>query len=118
MLPKIRELGFKAAYVGQDGAQPNDTPWSEIDALFIGGTTDWKLSQSAADLISEARRRGKWVHMGRVNSWRRIRLAHVLGCHSVDGTLLVFDPAREKKIVQWLETLNRQGTLSFFEVSF
>ena len=118
MMPKIRDLGFKAAFVGQDGAKPDGLPWLEMDALFIGGSTSWKLSQPAADLISEARRRGKWVHMGRVNSWRRIRLAHVLGCHSVDGTCLAFEPAREKKIVQWLETLNRQGTLSLFEVNF
>ena len=30
--------------------------------------------------------RGKWVHMGRVNSTRRIRYAASIGCDSVDGT--------------------------------
>ena len=113
MLPKIRELGFKAAYVGQDGARPNDSPWSEIDALFIGGTTDWKLSQAAGDLIGEAKQRGKHVHMGRVNSFLRLRVAHVLGCHSADGNYLSFEPARQQNVVDWLDRLSRQGTFEY-----
>jgi hypothetical protein len=112
MLPKIRELGFAAAYVGQDGATPASLPWTDFDALFIGGSTEWKLSGAAADLMSEARRRRKHVHMGRVNTWQRIRAAAVLGCHSVDGTFIAFGPDKNTAIVvDWLDRLNRQPGL-------
>jgi hypothetical protein len=33
-----------------------------------------------------------WVHMGRVNSWRRYSYAAGLGIDSVDGTLLAHGP--------------------------
>jgi hypothetical protein len=32
------------------------------------------------------KRAGKWVHMGRVNTDRRIRYAAAIGCDSIDGT--------------------------------
>jgi len=69
-------------------------PWDDFDALFIGGTTAWKLSEAVYQLCQEAKRRGKWVHMGRVNSLRRMRLAESFGCDSADGTMLRFDPNR------------------------
>jgi hypothetical protein len=56
------------------------------DALFIGASTEWKLGPSAEALVAQAKDRGKWVHMGRVNSHRRIRYAASIGCDSVDGT--------------------------------
>lgn len=74
------------AFVGQDGQEDLDMPWNRFDCLFVGGSTDWKLSRVAADLIAEARARGKWVHMGRVNTLRRLRTAFDLGCDSVDGS--------------------------------
>ena len=30
--------------------------------------------------------RGLWIHMGRVNSLRRLAYAASIGCHSIDGT--------------------------------
>ncbi len=74
------------AFVGQDGAEDLDVPWGEFDAWFVGGTDDWKLCQSSADLAAEAKRRGLWLHCGRVNSLRRLRAAYDMGCDSVDGT--------------------------------
>jgi hypothetical protein len=94
MLPRIRARGYRAALVAQDGLTPATTPWNELDALFIGGTTTWKLSDAVRALVSEAKRQGKWVHMGRVNSLRRLRIAHAMGCDSADGTVLQFDPQR------------------------
>jgi hypothetical protein len=82
--------GLPAALVAQDGLEDLgrwlSTVWPRIDALFIGGTTDWKLGPAAETLVTEAKARGKWVHMGRVNSGRRIRYAASIGCDSVDGT--------------------------------
>ena len=40
VLPAIRGLGCRAAFVGQDGAAPENTPWSAFDVLFLGGSTD------------------------------------------------------------------------------
>ena len=77
---------FMAAYVGQDGCEDIEIPWDSFGCFFIGGTTEWKLSQTTADIVREAKRRGKCVHMGRVNSQKRLRYAHWLGCDSVDGS--------------------------------
>lgn len=78
--------GFPVALVAQDGLQLNCVPWLEIDALFIGGSTGYKMSRDAATAVAEAKRQGKWVHMGRVNTRRRFRYAKSIGCDSVDGT--------------------------------
>lgn len=74
------------ALVAQDGIEDTVIPWKAIGALFIGGTTEFKMGPVAASLAREARSRGKHVHMGRVNTRRRIRWAKSIGCHSIDGT--------------------------------
>jgi hypothetical protein len=43
-------------------------------------------------LGAETKRRGKWLHMGRVNSARRFAIAELMGCDSVDGTYLTYGP--------------------------
>ena len=91
-LPRIRALGYPAAFVAQDGLEDLDVPWESFDVLFIGGTTAWKLGRHARAIAAEAKARGKWVHMGRVNSQQRYRYAHMIGCDSVDGTFLTFGP--------------------------
>jgi len=84
--PAIRAHGLPVAFVAQDGVTPAAVPWGEIDALFIGGSTPFKLGPEAATVAREAHRRGLWLHMGRVNSLRRMLYARSLECHSVDGT--------------------------------
>jgi hypothetical protein len=102
-LPYIRALGYPAAFAAQDGLENLDVPWDQFDVLFIGGTTDWKLSLFAFLLTVEARARGKRVHMGRVNSGRRFRYAEAIGCDSVDGTFLAFGPHRRlPDVLAWL----------------
>lgn len=91
-LPAIRALGYSAALVAQDGLEDLAVPWGTFDALFIGGSTEWKLSPPAAQLVGEAKARGKHVHMGRVNSHRRWSYAEHIGCDSVDGTYIAFGP--------------------------
>lgn len=108
MLPRIRALGYKAAFVAQDGWHPDTTPWDEFDVLFIGGTDKFKLG-IGGEAIKEAKRRGKKIHMGRVNSFKRLRLAFVLGCDSADGTYLKFGPdINEPKLIKWLDLLSKQ----------
>jgi hypothetical protein len=74
------------ALVGQDGMTPEDVPWQRIDALFVGGSSIWKCGEEARALVGEAKRRGKWVHMGRVNTDQRMRLAESWMVDSIDGT--------------------------------
>lgn len=113
-LPLIRAAGWPPALVAQDGMENmlGMIDWSAFDALFVGGSTDWKLSQAAHRIVMEARRRGKWTHMGRVNSYRRLRLAHDHGCRSADGTFLRPAPdANVPRMLRWLDHLHRQPSL-------
>lgn len=93
--PILRDMGFPVAIVAQDGAERLDFPWPEFDCLFVGGErndanpdAEWKLSPGAESLIRRARAAGKWVHMGRVNSLKRMERARLMGCHSADGTFI------------------------------
>ena len=85
----ISGFGFPVALVLQDGMVPGDVRWGAVAAVFVGGSTEWKLSADARALVTEARRRGKWVHMGRVNTRRRVKVAMAWGCDSIDGTSTV-----------------------------
>jgi hypothetical protein len=78
--------GVPVAYVAQDGQPAEQVPWDRIAALFIGGSTTYKLSVEAERLGREAKRRGLWLHMGRVNSRRRYDYARSSGCDSIDGS--------------------------------
>jgi hypothetical protein len=68
----IRAYRLPVGYVAQNGQENLFTPWDAFDCLFIGGDTAWKLGAAAAGLAVEAKRRNKHVHIGRVNSNRRI----------------------------------------------
>jgi hypothetical protein len=106
MLPRIRGLGYPVALVAQDGLEHLRVPWASIDALFVGGSTAWKLGPAAARIVAEARDRGLYAHLGRVNSLRRLRYAHTIGCHSVDGTYLTYGPDRNlPTLLGWLRTV-------------
>lgn len=114
ILPKIRAAGFAAALVAQDGIEDRPIAWDEFDCLFIGGSTEWKLSSNTFWLCREAIKQGKWVHMGRVNSMRRLLQARFAGCNSADGTFLAFGPdINFPKLTSWLDFIDRQPTLGF-----
>lgn len=114
-LPKIRALGYPAAFAAQDGFGSIDVPWGEFDCLFIGGTDDFKLGPAVRKIVAEARRRGKWIHMGRVNSRRRIYYAAGIGCDSVDGTYLTRGPSVNlPHLLAWMRGLGEQETLPTF----
>jgi hypothetical protein len=111
-LREVRALGYRVALVAQDGATPDQLPWDGLDAVFIGGTTAWKLSEAACALVAAAKARGTWSHMGRVNSLRRLRMAAMSGYDSADGTFLAFGPdANIPRMERWLDALARQPGL-------
>lgn len=112
VLPVLRALGYKAALVAQDGIEETGVEWSALDCLFIGGSTKWKLSEAAFDVIREARMCGKHVHVGRVNSRKRLRVFAAAGCDSADGTMLAFGPdKRLRQLLRWSVEIEAQPSL-------
>lgn len=106
VLPELRRLGYPAALVAQDGWRSDAVDWATFDVLFVGGTDQFKFSSAAWELIAEARQRGKWVHVGRVNSWSRCRWASVAGADSADGSTVAFNTTRYvPEVIRWAHRL-------------
>lgn len=106
----LRWDGWPAAYVAQNGATEASIPWDEFETLFIGGDTPFKLA--SRPLMEAAKERGKWVHVGRVNSLRRLRWAHEAGADSVDGTQFSMYPDTYiERALRFMEGLAAQGPL-------
>lgn len=113
-LPLIRRMGYSAALVLQDGMTPDALPWSDLDAVFIGGSDGFKLGPDAHRIVIEASARGVPSHMGRVNGHRRVALAAALGCATADGTYLRFGPKTNvPKMLRWFDKLD-QGVQGVF----
>ena len=93
-------LGF--AFAAQDGQESLPLP-DEADWIFIAGSTDWKLSSGATDVMVRAWDAGKFIHIGRVNSQKRYRyfrqLAERLDIDivSCDGTAARFHPTQAQR---------------------
>lgn len=83
---KARLAGWPLALVCQDGQEDLSIPWDEIDAVFIGGSTKWKLSEHPAHIIRAANALDKWAHVGRVNDPARWAHFEEAGANSGDGT--------------------------------
>ena len=58
---------------------------SDRIGIFVGGSTDWKLA-TAVEWGRLAHEVGCYMHIGRVNTVRRIRLCEAAGADSFDGT--------------------------------
>lgn len=115
-LGHIRHLGYPAAFAAQDGSEDGLIPWDEFDVLFLAGSTEWKLGEAARRLAADARRRGLDVHMGRVNSARRLRYADAIGCTSADGTYVAFAPDKNlPTALRWVRDINYQPALDLWE---
>jgi hypothetical protein len=116
--PVIRALGLPVALVAQDGLELLSVPWGEIDAVFVGGSTDWKLGPGAARVVREAKRRQMWVHFGRCNTKKRFRHAYQLGCDSVDGSGFSRWPdQRIPAAIRWLQELHGDSSRSEMEAT-
>ena len=92
--PEIKQKRkLPIALVLQNGQENIGFPahW-RYDAIFIGGDDAFKLGQYARWSVDSHRKMGKWVHMGRVNSWKRLQYALEIGCDSIDGTAFSMYP--------------------------
>ena len=74
------------AFVCQDGAENHTIPWDSIAAVFIGGTTEWKMSEYVVAIIKAAKILDKHVHIGRVNTPERWNHFEKLGADTCDGS--------------------------------
>jgi hypothetical protein len=120
-MPVLRSLGLPVALVLQDGLErlkhrgPFPHALGEVAAVFVGGSTEWKLSDHAARFIREAKDAGKLVHVGRVNSLRRIEYFAPLGVDSIDGS--GFSAWGDKRIhlaVKWIDRALTRRQLTMF----
>lgn len=108
----IRQLGIPAGFAAQDGAEAGLVPWDDIDVLFLAGSTEWKVGPAAQQLAQEALQRGLRVHMGRVNSRRRLRIAEAFGCATCDGTYLAYGPDLNlPRLLAWLAEVHQAPSL-------
>lgn len=101
----LRYRGFRRAFVLQDGQPTSRVPWSDISCVFLGGSTDFKLSESAFRLCRHARAKGLLVHIGRVNSFKRIRrFLDVM--HTFDGmSYSRYPDVKLPPLLRWIDSL-------------
>lgn len=103
---RVRALGFPVALAGQDGLEHMPNLAEQIaaaDVLFLGGSTEWKTG-AALDLVPVAHAAGRRVHMGRVNTAERYRLACAALVDSADGTFLAHGPdVNLVRLGRWLD---------------
>ncbi len=90
--------GWPVAFVAQDGQENLLLP-DYYDWLFVGGSTAWKMSPAALSVIARAKRDGKRVHVGRVNSIKRWNHFIIAGADSCDGTNDTMEPDRAR--IRW-----------------
>jgi hypothetical protein len=94
-------LGWPLAFVAQDGLE--ELPDLEYSTLFIGGSTEYKLSNTVGRLTQDARKIGKRIHIGRVNYKERYdHFALLEGSEefTCDGTRPRFEGVK-KTIIAW-----------------
>lgn len=87
-IPRLRSMGMRRLVLPvQDGMEPRhvaDMVGPGV-GIFVGGSTEWKIeSMPVWGALGEEV--GAFVHVGRVNSDRRIALCSEAGAHSFDGT--------------------------------
>lgn len=101
-------VGWPVAFVAQDGQEHLDFPdTNKWQTLFIGGSTEWKMSRGAINCIKRVQKLGKHIHIGRVNYIRRYQyFANLSGANdfTCDGTRLRYE--RTKTISEWKSYMN------------
>jgi hypothetical protein len=78
--PQLAKYNWPLAFAVQDGMRPADVP-DAADVIFVGGTTEWKWQT-----VKMWCEHFPHVHVGRVNTYRRLWECHDAGAKSCDGT--------------------------------
>lgn len=92
-LDRLRGFPERALIAVQDGMSVDDVRdyLGPMVGLFIGGSTPWKLATLDA-WSALARRKQCYLHVGRVNSLKRINACAQVGANSFDGTSVISFP--------------------------
>jgi hypothetical protein len=113
-MPIIKSFNLPVALVIQNGMKLKDIPFEKLDAIFVGGNDEFKLGKEARRICIEAKKRSKWLHMGRVNTLKRIKYAFELNCDSIDGSgFSMFPDTYIPKTLKYLEELHDQIQFNF-----
>lgn len=108
----IKGYDLPVALVLQNGMKKEKIPFDLVDAIFIGGDDEFKLGNEVREIVKEAKKKNIWVHMGRVNSNKRIEYAFELGCDSIDGSgYSMFPDKRIPNALHFLCDLHSRGNL-------
>lgn len=84
-LPLLRDRGLPSAIALQDGCDFQEAMRLNTEAIFVGGSTEWKLA-NIENAVRYFKPVGRWVHIGRVNTAKRLSLCLRAGVDSCDGT--------------------------------
>jgi len=86
-LERLRGLPTPVLIAVQNGVHPDDVRsfLSPSVGIFVGGDTGWKEG-TAIEWGTVARKRNCYLHVGRVNSARRIAICAAAGANSYDGS--------------------------------
>jgi len=110
--PHFLHLRLRTALVLQDGMTTQDIPWPELEAVFVGGTDQYKFSPDVYRICLQAKQHRKWIHFGRINSKRKLSLAHDYHAHSVDGLHWSFYTHKNlAQGIEWVQSIKSQGRL-------
>ena len=110
----IGRIPYKKMICVQDGMLASDLkPYSDqIEGVFIGGTTDWKI-KSMPYWSKWAKRNGKLCHVGRVNTTKRLQMCIDFKCTSFDGSGMARFADTAIKITNHLLLVKNQIKLPF-----
>lgn len=94
--PELLSRNLPPAFVIQNGIETYEHYWDsqwadqilpdDASAYFIGGTTEFKFSNVVRRIAETSSCDEKYIHMGRVNSVKRMKYAESIGCSSCDGS--------------------------------
>lgn len=111
-LERLRGVSTPMAFAVQDGMTPAMVePYigagrSKAGYLFVGGSTEWKLA-TMSQWVELGRRKHAGIHVGRVNTVRRIKACLGAGATSFDGS----GPSRYVLALRRLDDVRRTADL-------
>lgn len=99
-LPRLLEQCARVLVPVQDGMEARHVEHivGERVGLFVGGSADWKEATTLSTWGPLAAARGCWLHVGRVNTTRRVSICTAAGATSFDGTSITMFAKNIRKL--------------------
>jgi hypothetical protein len=110
-IPELSGMARRLYLAVQDGMTPREVrdtilAWPKIVGIFVGGSTGWKVATTPT-WAQFAKESGIRVHVGRVNTKRRVDLCACSGVDSFDGS----GPSRFQIHAKRMDAWRRQLSL-------